>query len=117
MTNEEMVKKAEEMVQQLRGVSDGDEGKSQLSRAQDVAYESPGVRVFVNWLNYQRARSASKSFWALDCDKTNIGDHVVKFALDLDKQGELSQEEKSRCLARFLGYLKRAFVAREYLTK
>lgn len=116
MNDESMVEKAEQIIRDLKGSDPGDKGTSQLSRAQEVANEAPGMKTLLNWLRYQRAREKSGEFWSQKAGSRQVGERVEAFLEELERE-KLSPEEKCRRAARFFGYLRRAYVARNLLTK
>ncbi|MGB9886315.1 MAG: hypothetical protein ACPLRW_04880 [Moorellales bacterium] len=125
--NEELVQRAETIVCAL-GQQQGrmeELGKSQLSRAIDVARSAGSVRVLRNWLAYQAAREQSRAFWAQSAGETLLIDHVKKtlaFIEERTNQSFSSDAEARRAAAteaavRFLGFLRRAFMARELILR
>lgn len=116
-----LVAEAEKLILGLRG-GDYDIGKRQLSCAIDVAGTADTLRVFVNWLRYQVSREQSRDFWARTThNDTNLAEAVVQslglIRNELSKRcGKVSEETIMRAATFFLGYLRRAFVGREFLS-
>lgn len=123
--NEELVVRAEEIVQAMGQQAGGleDLSKSQLARAIDVARNARSPRVFHNWLAYQAGRDQSRAFWTQAIGNRQLIDWVretlqfIEARLDekvLPDQ-KLRQEAVTEALIRFLGFLRRSMVGRDYL--
>lgn len=112
MTDERLVERAEKIVYEARaGLGrHGDSGRTQLSNAIDVAKTTQHPQVFNNWLRYQRAR---EEFWRIS---VSAGTDIAK---ETHQTIELitskhTGEEAMKVVVRFLGFLRRALVAKDY---
>lgn len=116
-----LVAKAEELV---RGLSSDNEetGKTQLSRAIEVASTADTLRVFINWLRYQAGRERSRDFWTQTSrNDTTLAEAVAKsldlIRKELSKRCEnISDKTIMRATTLFLGYMRRAVVGSEFLS-
>jgi hypothetical protein len=114
-----LVEQAEQIVRLLRG-GQNDAGKTQLSRAIDVAMSADTLRVFLNWLRYQGARERSQDFWQVQCGNDTVIHIVERILNDIDKRlktknNSVSNRTIMRAVTLFLGYLRRAYIAKELL--
>ncbi|ACX52118.1 hypothetical protein Adeg_0983 [Ammonifex degensii KC4] len=112
--NEELVVKAEEIVKKIKGRvgKSDDTGRSQLSRAIEVARSAKSFKVFNNWMAYQASRPQSSKFWK----ELGLIDHIRGVMQSLEKDERLPDKAaKVEALVRFLGFFRRAFIGRDYL--
>jgi hypothetical protein len=106
-------KKAEEM------------GKSQASKAIEVAQASGSLPVFVNWVRYQAGRDRSGDFWARNAGKNQaLAERLTAEFRDLQQVVAETVKDESRqsptlmaAVVLFLGYFRRALVGYELLNK
>lgn len=122
---EELVEEAEKIVLAM-GEQAGrleDVGRSQLSRAIEVTRSAGSVRVFRNWLAYQAARDQSSPFWTQRAGDRNLIERIQAAVDDIEKkinqslpaEAEARREVATEAVVRFLGFLRRAFVGREFI--
>lgn len=111
----ELVRRAETIVNECFGEgrrdSSGSTGRTQLSNAIDAIAQARGsVEVFLNWLRYQMAR---EKFWCTP-SKTGkmLGELIYKYAEDLQKR---DPDNAAQNLTYFLGFMRRALIAVNYL--
>lgn len=116
-----LVAEAEELVLGLS--SDNDEtGKTQLSRAIDVAGTADTLRVFINWLRYQAGRERSRDFWTRPTrNGASLAEAVAQslglIREELSKRCEkISEKTVMRATTLFLGYMRRAVVGSKFLS-
>ncbi|RDV83585.1 hypothetical protein [Ammonifex thiophilus] len=112
--NEELVLKAEDIVKKIKGrVGKSDDmGSSQLSRAIEVARSAKSFKVFDNWMAYQASRPQSSKFWK----ELGLIEHIREVMRSLEKDERLPDKAmKVEALVRLLGFLRRAFIGRDYL--
>lgn len=111
----ELVRKAEEMVEECFGQGGrgggGSTGRTQLSNAIDAINQARGsIEVFLNWLRYQMSR---EEFWrASNRQGKMLGKLITHYANELQKR---DPEHAAHHLTHFLGFMRRAFVALNYL--
>lgn len=116
-----LVKKAEGLVKRLQratGWRDAPEaGKTQASKAIEVAQSAPTPLLLINWLRYQAAREEEeKRFWSRPLE----GRETLAEALVADLQEvleTLSPHEKMRAVTLYLGYFRRALVGIRFLDR
>ncbi|GIV07528.1 MAG: hypothetical protein KatS3mg017_0730 [Fimbriimonadales bacterium] len=122
----QLVLDAEEMIRTFfppRGKSQGDEkgkledrGKTQLSNAIDAITQSMSIEVFTNWVCYQTARDDKQNpFWKVSHNQQTFGVAVANYANSLKKKYADKPSEAVFQLTLFLGFLRRAFIAKDYL--
>jgi len=115
---DELVRQAEAIVREY--FSDPASGKdttgnTQLSNAIDVIVQSKSVEVFCNWLRYQMAReknerNENKRFWITQKGSQKaFGERIID---EVRKPPCASNVEN---ITHFLGFLRRAYIARDYL--
>ena len=125
---DKMVERAENLVRNLKlNKGEGvEKGKTQASKALEVAQSAGSLAVFINWLRYQVGREASALFWTKPA-----GQHSLAKALTAELnwlQGEVvgkmatspkpeQQHVTMRAATRFLGYFRRALVCADYLNE
>jgi hypothetical protein len=97
-------------------------GKTQLSNAIDVIKQSDSIEVFINWVRYQMAREKKDDeFWTTSLNRNRpqpeemFGSAVIQRANQIRRQYEDQHAVAIRRLTEFLGFLRRAFLARNYL--
>lgn len=107
----------------------GSASESQAQKAIEVATIAGGsIRLFRNWLRYQWARESSQELWSVKGDDKGktIAEKIVAAIDEIDKKVKAkapsaSEQERYRmtmqAAARFLGYLKRALKAVDYLDR
>jgi uncharacterized protein (DUF2147 family) len=115
---DELVRQAEAIVLEYFQGSESSKdtiGNTQLSNAIDVIVQSKSVEVFCNWLRYQMAREARESsdqkrFWTTPKgSQRTFGKRVID---EVRRPPCASNVEN---ITHFLGFLRRAYIAREYL--
>jgi hypothetical protein len=113
MTDEDLVIRAEKIIHdRLADLADrhGESGRTQLSNAIEVAQTTQYPLVFSNWLRYQRAR---EDFWRIGgiagSDIATEAHQAIEAIVKNSKR-----DEAMRMVVRFLGFLRRALVAKEY---
>jgi len=88
-----------------------DTGRSQASNAVDVAKTANSVRVFRNWLRYQKSR---EEFWQVnDTEGKDLAERVSEVVERIGR--ETSGDETMKAVVRFLGYFRRTLVAVDHL--
>lgn len=116
-----LVRKAEILVKRLQeatGWSDVPEvGKTQASKAIEVAQSAPTPLLFINWLRYQAAREdEDKRFWS--CPLKDRKTLAEALAADLQSvQKTVSPLERMRAVTLYLGYFRRALVGIQFLNR
>jgi len=116
-----LVRKAEALVRALReatGWKDApDVGKTQSSKAIEVAQSAPILPLFVNWLRYQAAREEEgKRFWSCPLKDRRVLAEAL--AADLQAiQKSVGPEETMRAVTLYLGYFRRALVGLQFLDR
>lgn len=123
-----MVEQAEQLVRDLdlatgQGVT---KGRTQASKALEVAQTAQSLSVFVNWIRYQAARERSTDFWSKRAGKHTSLAKGVTVALG-ELRGEIESSlpktattaEKAdvvmQGVTRFLGYFRRALIGADFL--
>ena len=111
---DELVRQAEAIVREYFQDSESSKdtiGNTQLSNAIDVIVQSKSVEVFCNWLRYQMAReSRDQKFWTTrKGSQITFGERVIH---EVRRPPCASNVEN---ITHFLGFLRRAYIAREYL--
>jgi hypothetical protein len=101
---EEIVLSAKEELKELE--NRGEKGRTQASKAIEVARESNSLRVFNNWLRYQTARSDSGEFWGM---KTKSGKSLAQSISE-----KIREIKEMKNVMRFLGFFYRALVGVKY---
>lgn len=124
---DEMVQRAEQIVIDLNlspdvGLS---VGRTQASKALEVAQTAGSLKVFVNWLRYQAGRERSAEFWSHQAGSQSSLAKALTLELGKLQQriAELwpTADERQRRAAtmqattRFLGYFRRALIGAKYL--
>ncbi|MDT7961245.1 MAG: hypothetical protein RQ971_05225, partial [Armatimonadota bacterium] len=115
ITIDELVRQAEAIVLEYFQGSESSKdtiGNTQLSNAIDVIVQSKSVEVFCNWLRYQMARESNdqKRFWTTKKgSRKTFGERVID---EVRRPPCASNVEN---ITHFLGFLRRAYIAREYL--
>lgn len=126
---DQLVRAAEDLACKMGGQADHEgAGKSQVSKAMEVASRSPSLNVFLNWLYYQAARKSSADFWGASLQGQGGGQPGPTVASEVERtlvgvRDRLKQQVgparaealTMRCAAIFFGYLRRAIVAQELL--
>jgi hypothetical protein len=111
MTDEELVVSAERIIDSARKKLDRHEvtGRTQLSQAIEVAKTTQSPKVFANWLRYQKAR---EEFWRVDAGEVDIAKatHQTIEAITSNRSGADAMKE----IVRFLGFLRRALIAKDH---
>lgn len=111
MTDEELVISAEQIIYgALAGLARHEvAGRTQLSQAIEVAKTTQSPKVFANWLRYQRER---EDFWKVPTGDSDIAKatHQAIGNIESKRSGAEAMKE----IVRFLGFLRRAFVAKDH---
>lgn len=114
---DELVGRAEKIVLEARNKlsrGDAETGKTQASKAIEVAQEAKSLRVFYNWLRYQMAR---EDFWRIPLSEDKpLAQRIAEEAQWIQQKAG-SLEEALKAVLRFLGYFRRALVAVEHLDR
>ncbi|GEM_PF-900822 len=122
----QLVIEAEEIIRKYFGTSGDDDqekrGKTQLSNAIDVIKQSDSIELFINWVRYQMAREKSgEEFWTTPLEHSRpkvedmFGSAIIRRANQF-RQENTEHEKAIAQLANFLGFLRRAFLARKFLS-
>lgn len=125
---DEMVQRAERLVRDLNLPQNEsvEKGKTQASKALEVAQTAGSLTVFINWLRYQAGRESSVLFWTKMAGKQTLARALTSELNWLQSQvmSEMSQQSKAeqqqvvmRAVTRFLGYFRRALVGADYLSE
>lgn len=123
-----MVQKAEGLVRGLKEAAEKeaaksgvrkilDVGKTQTSKAIEVAQAAESPLLFINWLRYQAARERERSkFWSqkLAGDKT-LAEAITEDVNEL--KGKSPSGELIKNVALYLGYFRRTLIGLKYLDK
>ena len=118
INQDELVQKAEALVSQLKKSKwDESVGRTQASKAIEVAQDASTLRLFVNWLRYQAARESDRQpFWSVGLGE---GRKKVKLAEALTRELNAIQKahpkDPMRAVRLFLGYFRRALVGVQFL--
>jgi len=116
-----MVQKAEGLVRSFKeatGVEEApDVGKTQTSKAIEVAQAAESPLLFINWLRYQAARERERSkFWSQELPNGKTLAEAI--AADVNEiKGNSSPGELMKNVALYLGYFRRAFIGIGYLDR
>jgi hypothetical protein len=122
-----MVKQAEQLVIDLKLPKDEGlrKGRTQASKALEVAQTAGSLKVFVNWLRYQAGRERSDEFWSRQTGKEASLARALTLALGNLQQrideawGTADDQQRNAVMmqaaTRFLGYFRRALIGAEYL--
>jgi len=135
---DEMVKQAEKLVIELN-LSKGEglsKGRTQASKALEVAQSAGSLRVFINWLRYQAGRERpNDKFWSKENKHEKDGQKKDKKEISLAEAvayelgrlqqkvgqkliGDSAQNEViMQAVTRFLGYFRRALIGADYLNE
>jgi len=123
-----MVRRAEQLVLDLN-LSTGEgvlKGKTQASKALEVAQTAGSLPVFVNWLRYQAGRERSADFWTKQAGKHSLARALAEDLGWLQKEvgarlpgtdRKQQSDATMRAATRFLGYFRRALIGADYLDK
>ena len=124
---EQLVEAAEQVVKDLRidARSAEEMGKSQASKAIQVAQAADSLRVFINWVRYQAGRERSADFWSRETgsDQKLVERLAGEFReFEQKLAGRIADESRRgptlmAAVVLFLGYFRRALVGYQYLTK
>lgn len=128
---DEMVLRAERLVARFVGMEVPELGKTQSSKAMEVARSAESPRVFLNWLRYQAARERetlrrqrSVSFWTRGTGSHTLAASLAselswlrnKVAADLPEHSDSEQERVTmRAATQLLGYFRRALIGAAFL--
>ncbi|RMF34388.1 MAG: hypothetical protein D6759_05910 [Chloroflexi bacterium] len=115
-----LVRKAEDLVQRLKqsGWQGSDQGKTQASKAIEVAQDASSLRLFVNWLRYQAAREREKKqpgFWSRSLDGQLLAEAMVADLQEIQQQ--FGKDRTMQGVRLYLGYFRRALVGIRYLDR
>ena len=120
MNQDTLVKKAEDLVNLLKKSQwDKGVGRTQASKAIEVAQESPTLRVFVNWLRYQASRESERQpFWSVEIVEGHKKSCLAELlAQELNIIQKAQPGDPMRAVRLFLGYFRRALVGVEFLDR
>jgi hypothetical protein len=123
---DELVLRAERLVNELgfKGADVAESGKTQASKALEVAQSAGSLPVFLNWVRYQAGREKSADFWRRSAGRQDLARALSGELLWIQKQvhdqlGDLPKAEQDvatmRAVVRFLGYFRRALIGAKYL--
>ena len=123
---DELVERAEEVVRALKLPKgpDVEKGRTQASKALEVAESAGSLPVFVNWLRYQAARDKSAEFWGRQAGDKPLAHRVTQDlgwvqsrvkTLSPDAVPADLRDVTMRAVTRYLGYLRRAMIGADYL--
>lgn len=120
MNQDELVQKAEALVSRLKASKwDKSVGRTQASKAIEVAQDAPTLRLFVNWIRYQAARESERQpFWSVDLgqgrEKANLAEALTQ---ELNAIQKAHPENPMPAVRLFLGYFRRALVGVKFLDR
>ena len=118
MSQDVLVQKAEALISQLKASKwDESVGRTQASKALEVAQDAQTLRLFVNWLRYQAARESERQpFWSVELgrgrEKANLAKALTR---ELNAIQEAQPKDPMPAVRLFLGYFRRALVGVEFL--
>lgn len=128
---DDMVRRAEQLVRGIEGehgeASKSDaikKGRTQMSKALEVAQSAGSLLVFTNWLRYQTARDNSREFWSKRTSGRSVASAIVHDLTWLEGQvaTRMAGEDAPRrdqaamvAATRYLGFLRRALIGAELL--
>lgn len=123
---DEMVQRAEKLVRNLNLPADEgvEKGKTQASKALEVAQTAGTLTVFINWLRYQAGRESSALFWTKSAGQQSLAKALTSELNWLQGQvtGKMTGQSKveqqqvvMRAATRFLGYFRRALIGVKFL--
>jgi hypothetical protein len=102
-----------------------DKGRTQASKALEVAQSAGTLSVFVNWLRYQAGRERSAEFWSRKTSgqaslaravTTELGNIQRKLYDDLPGiDSHQLNAATMQAATRFLGYFRRALIGADFL--
>jgi hypothetical protein len=116
-SQEELVRKAEALVSQLKESKQWNKevGRTQASKAIEVAQEAETLRLFVNWLRYQAARESNRQpFWSASLARTTLAE-VLSQELNAIQNAE--SDDPMPKVRLFLGYFRRALIGADFLDR
>jgi len=116
---DKLVHEAERLVEQIakqRANEELDIGKTQASKAIEVAQSADSLRLFINWLRYQAARETDRQqFWSMNLSG---GKTLAQTLTEVLKRISPKEPEKAMPAVRlFLGYFRRALVGIKFLDR
>ncbi len=123
---DEMVQRAERLVRSLKLSKDEgiEKGKTQASKALEVAQTANSLGVFVNWLRYQAGRESSALFWTKQAGQQRLAKALTaelnwlqgEIVRQMPEAAKVEQQQITmRAVTRFLGYFRRALVGANFL--
>ncbi|HID55595.1 TPA: hypothetical protein EYP37_03635 [Candidatus Poribacteria bacterium] len=117
MSDDELVVMAEKLISRFKDKlrQQSSEGRTQLSKAIEVAKASGSFPVFINWVRYQMARERTSGGAASEIWRV-IGEAICATAAQIQRSGSDPQASISS-LIKFLGYLRRAFIGINYMDR
>lgn len=116
-----MVRKAEDLVKGFKEATGAekapDVGRTQTSKAIEVAQAAESPSLFINWLRYQAARERGRDkFWSQELpDGKTLAEAIAADVNEIKKK--VSAEELMKGVALYLGYFRRALIGLEYLDR
>ncbi|HIC92884.1 MAG TPA: hypothetical protein EYP09_01345 [Anaerolineae bacterium] len=117
-----MVRRAEDLIRRLKEATGWDEapdvGKTQTSKAIEVAQAAASPLLFIHWLRYQAAREGARNkFWSrkLAGDNKTLAEAITEDVNEL--KGKSPAGELMENVALYLGYFRRALIGLKYLDK
>ena len=105
-----LVQQAENLAWQLReaGWQEAEQGRTQTSKAVEVAQDAESLRLFVNWLRYQAAReSRQQRFWSRQLKKQELAEVLVSDLKAIQKRAASDQIPVMLAVRLYLGYFRR----------
>ncbi len=121
MSDDELVIMAERLIDRFKDKLQDklrrqiSEGRTQLSKAIEVAKASRSFPVFINWVRYQMAREGTSGGTASEIWRI-IGEAICASATQIERSDSDPQAAISS-LIKFLGYLRRAFIGIDYMDR
>ena len=117
LSDDELVIMAERLVYELKDKlrKRASEGRSQLSKAIEVAKASKSFPVFVNWVRYQMARERTSGGSASEIWRV-IGEPIYAATAEIERS-DPDPQSAITSLVKFLGYLRRAFIGLDYMDR
>jgi len=129
---DELVRRAEQLVIDLgfKGKEVSEIGKTQASKALEVAQTAGTLAVFANWVRYQAGREKSAEFWTRIVKEQSpprerplaqaLAAHLGWVQQQIAQRlGDVPKAEQDlvtmRAVVRFLGYFRRALIGAAYL--
>ncbi len=117
IAQDDLVRKAESLVSQLKESKQWSKeiGRTQASKAIEVAQEADTLQLFVNWLRYQAAREGDRQpFWSASLAKKILAEMLTD---ELNAIQRAEPDDPMPTVRLFLGYFRRALVGADFLDR